>query len=304
MRMFAPGAAHTWEICSTCGVGVGGGLRRASRLSPRWLGEAALTAMLAVGALGCGRAAPSVADAGALAVPVAEIIGPVSACGAGFAHPNVCCRQGACLEHPRAPFTRCDVTELVFPDRRQCCPLGGVGACVDASNGDAGVDAAVSGPCSLPCGPEGTPSDDATFPVCENMLAQGFECFYCCSGGSCSSNVCRGPMALDGGVVACNTPACDPCPASWAASAPQVDLCCADATRCFSQSIEVEAPEGSGMSAGPGACDSVAFAGGHLFEAKCDFAASTCTCTIDGATTATLELAQHSCDLASCGVRL
>jgi hypothetical protein len=251
--------------------------------------------------VGCGGNAPvSVVDAGAITVLASEIIGPVPPCGAGFAHPNVCCRDGACVAHPGAPFAACPADALILPDRRRCCALGGAGACVDAPIDDAGVDVGEVGRCSLPCGPEGRPSDVAPLLVCGN-LGPALECTYCCSGFECALSVCHCPLLPDGGVCECNTPKCGACPSGWGAFAAQVDLCCADATRCFSQSTVVRAPEGGGTIFGPDGGESSWFAGGHLYDAKSDLTASTCTCSLDGTTTMQFDLAKGQCDIAGCG---
>jgi hypothetical protein len=236
-------------------------------------------------------------------VPVSEIIGSVSPCGAGFAHPNICCGGGACVAHPAAPFGPCASDSLIFPDRRQCCPLDGAGTCVDTGTDGAAADAGAAGRCSLPCGPEGRPSDDPTFPACGNVLVSGIPCSYCCSGGSCTSDVCRGcpPIMPDGGVCDCGFPECGACPSGWGVAAAQVDLCCASAIRCFSQSSEVRAPAGGGMSGGPNGCESVNFAGGHLYDVKCDVRASSCTCSFDSTTTMQFDSALGDCSLARCG---
>ena len=72
-----------------------------------------LVAGAAAAGWGCSSAA-STADGGGT-VLASEIIGPVPACADGFAHPNVCCRQGACVAHPDAPFATCAPGALLFP---------------------------------------------------------------------------------------------------------------------------------------------------------------------------------------------
>ena len=234
-------------------------------------------------------------------VAASELIGAVAPCAAGSAHPNVCCHEGVCMASPTDPFGVCAAGELLFPDRRRCCPLAG-GDCVDAPVGDGGTNTIPSASCSLPCGPEGH-APPATDSVCgpgpvPTKIASS--CEYCCSGLGCSTDICSCPI-VDGPSCQCG-PACDSCPSGWSAPAPQVDLCCASSTRCFSQSVYVQAPGGMGTFSGPDGCESTALGGGQIYDLKCDAKTSSCTCSFDG--TATKQFVFQSgatCDIQSCG---
>jgi hypothetical protein len=247
---------------------------------------------------GCSSSATT-GDGATVTVLASEIIGPVPACADGFAHPNVCCRQGACVAHPGVPFAACTAGALLFPDRRRCCPLQG-GACVDAAIADAGS----SSLCSLPCGPEGQTAPGAlSMPVC-GAPASDVGCEYCCSGDGCPSNICNGgPASPDGGVGSggCQITACGACAAGWDVAAAQVDLCCASPTRCFSQSTEVIAPEGGGTLTSPDSCHSSQFSGGHLYDLTCMSITSSCVCSADGRVTMHLPFT-NDCRIGSCGV--
>jgi hypothetical protein len=233
----------------------------------------------------------------AYAVTVSAVEGAVAPCQAGFAHPNVCCKAGSCLERSNAPFGLCDGDSLTFPDRARCCPLDGTGSCVAAAPAD--VDAGVLlQACALPCGPEGHSPNGSSFPACGNTSST-IPCEFCCSGSGCASNVCNCPAS---GPCACNTPVCGACPDGWQAVAPQVDLCCrgdgSGARQCFSQSVAVSFVEGFASLSGPAGCDTYQAMAGHVREISCDAAKPPkCTCSVDGVSS---PAAASSCDLASC----
>jgi len=70
-----------------------------------------------------------------VSVDSAIVSGAVTACGAGYAHPNVCCTAGpeaaaACGNYPSAPFHQCDTGSTTYPDPRSCCPLDANGNCI------------------------------------------------------------------------------------------------------------------------------------------------------------------------------
>jgi hypothetical protein len=270
---------------------------QAGRTRVRVLHGLVFVAGAAAAGWGCSSTA-STADGGGT-VLASEIIGPVPACADGFAHPNVCCRQGACVAHPDAPFATCAPGALLFPDRRRCCPLEG-GACIDALISDA----ASSSQCALPCGPEGQPASAAPVsPVCGNGPVPGVGCEYCCSGDGCPTDICNGPASPDGGVggVECRIPSCGACAAGWDVPAEQVDLCCASPTRCFSQSAEVLAPVGVGTLTSPDACHSSQFAAGHFYDLTCESSTSSCVCSSDGTITMRLPFT-NDCNVRTCGV--
>jgi len=236
-------------------------------------------------------------------VVVSDLIGPVAPCGAGFAHPNVCCRDGACLTGGGDPFAACSADALTFPDRHRCCPLDG-GSCVDAPTGAGGGDAAVVGGCSLPCGPEGKPSTDSGIPPCGNGATSNGTCAYCCMGPNCPTNLCTCAQVTPGGSACCRLPQCHACPSAWGAAGVQADLCCASPSRCFSQSTEVLAPEGGGSLGGPGGCESVEYGNGHLHAITCDANTASCLCSIDGTTIEQIENSivngNGNCDVQTC----
>jgi hypothetical protein len=243
-------------------------------------------AVVGMALAGCGGTQPVAASA---------IIGVVPPCVAGSAHPNVCCRDGVCTASLAEPFDMCPAGALLFPDRRRCCPLAG-GDCVDAPLGDGGTDPIPGSSCTLPCGPE-SHAPAAPDLVCGTGPLTA-SCDYCCSGLGCVTDICHCPVLS---TCQCG-PACDSCPAGWSAPAPQVDLCCASPTHCFSQSVNVQAPEGGGTFIGPDGCESTAMAGGQLYDLKCDAKTSSCTCSFDGTTTKQFAFASGgACDIRSCG---
>jgi len=263
----------------------------------RYLGRGVLivTALAGVGLAGCN--GKPTADTETQAVATADIIGPVPQCAAGSAHPNVCCRDGTCVTSTAAPFQACPTGDLLFPDRRRCCPLAG-GDCVDAAvGGAAGVTGSSSG-CSLPCGPEGHAPPTANCGIAPGPNPT-VSCDYCCSGLGCYNNVCPCPMS----VSPCNCGiTCAACPSGWSTPAAQVDLCCESPTRCFSQSAQVQAPEGSGTISGPDGCEAASSAGGQLYDVKCDAKTSSCTCALDGTMTKQYAFANGAgCSLQMCG---
>ena len=219
--------------------------------------------------------------AGGMTVAVSAIVGAVPTCGPDFAHPNVCCKAGGCVERPNGPFAPCDDGWLTFLDRR-CCPLDGLMSCIDVPAVDGGTGLG-PGVCALPCGPEGHSPSGTNFAACSNTTSQ-LPCVYCCSGSGCASNVCHCPVAGPGSPpCACNTPSCGACPDGWRAPAAQVDLCCRAGTggnaECFSQSVAVSFVEGFSSSSGPSDCDVFKATGGHVFEISCvGTKTPACTC--------------------------
>jgi len=236
-------------------------------------------------------------------VAISDVVGGVPTCGPGFAHPNVCCKTGGCVERPGDPFAPCEDGWLTFPARSRCCPLDGMTSCIALPSVDGGTSPAF-GACSLPCGPEGHSASDTNFATCGNEASQ-LPCVYCCSGNGCPSNVCRCPaQGPDSPPCMCNTPTCGACPDGWQASALQVDLCCRAGAggrlECFSQSVAVSFVEGFSSFSGPTGCDVYRAMDGHVSEISCDGTkAPACTCTVDGVTT---NPTANVCDLSSCGV--
>jgi hypothetical protein len=250
---------------------------------------------------GNGADADGRADAKPVVLTIADLVGPVVACGGGRAHPNVCCRGGACRAQPDAPFAACAAGTLTFPDRRRCCALGTPADCVDQAPSDAGSAGPAFGACSLPCGPEGRPADGDTFPACFNEPTT-VACEYCCAGLGCTANICHCPASPT--PCACDTPACAACPDGWSAVVPQVDLCCREgAHECFSQSTFVRAPaEGGGTFSGPDRCEKYESSNGHVYDAQCDKKVTpACTCSLDGTTTMTFDFGDGACEFATCG---
>lgn len=215
-------------------------------------------------------------------VSLGDISGTATPCGAGSAHPNVCCEAGpnqasACVAYPNAPFTQCADGSTTYPDPRTCCPLDGHGACAAPPPqtlplGDAGPGS--GGACVYPCpvgwyspdpnagpGPAGSSGSSGGngglvgVTCCEtNPDGSG----QCMGGGSAGSGcACACPSCdSDGSCPPCppcncpaqppQTPSCDPCPPGW--QTPQGDplLCCstaADGTiSCFSQGVPPPPP--------------------------------------------------------------
>ncbi len=235
-------------------------------------------------------------------IAVSAIVGAVPMCEPDFAHPNVCCRVGGCIEHPNEPFAPCDDSWLTFPNRGRCCPLDGMASCIDVPVVDGGTGTG-PGVCSLPCGPEGHSSSGTNFATCGNTTSQ-LPCVYCCSGSGCTANECNCPAAGPGSPpCACNTLSCGACPDGWQVPAAQVDLCCrtgdGGSAECFSQSVAVSFVEGFSSSSGPSGCDEYRAMGGHVSEITCSATKTpACMCTVDGVMTAP---AANGCDLSSCG---
>lgn len=270
------------------------------------------------GALGCGNRTESAdggsADGATQTVEVSTLKGSVSPCGAGFAHPNVCCasgpRQGTlCTENKAAPFLPCGRTSLTFPDPATCCPLDSDGACV-RSAADAGVGSGLAS-CYFPCGPGAysvieDPGSVGPASACTDVGETNLPCDYCCWGAglntSCSSNQC---FCSPSGPCRCG-PQCSACPPGWRAASGVPDLCCRTAAatgtlECFSQADEIQPLLTSGCSGGgqTHTCECFEYTGdGNYYELSCGPAdAPGCSCNVNGKkirTLATFECAVSS----------
>jgi len=190
------------------------------------------------------------------AVSVSDIQGAVVPCGAGYAHPTVCCSAGPgqsvmCVGTPADAFRACDEGAFAYPDNRLCCPLDGRTDCIEGSSSSADGS---TGTCSYPCAPGGYPPSKLAAPggtpLCttDTYSDPAQDCYYCCldlpaTGSSCTSNMCTCPGSNPG--CTCG-PTCGSCPSGWAAPREgQLDLCCQTTQggtqqECFSQSILVQ----------------------------------------------------------------
>jgi hypothetical protein len=188
---------------------------------------------------------------------------PVFACGAGLAHPNVCCsatpgEASACLAYPDAPFQPCNDGQQTFPDPRSCCPLDGTGACsppaADAGPGSGGGGSGGGYACTYPCPPNFAPSGGACCPVATQGATSNGACIAYAVAPACPPTpACDCPAeSADGGVATCEcdiaapcttppAPQCEPCPDGWQVPEGEPGLCCQENASgiiaCFSQAI-------------------------------------------------------------------
>jgi len=223
----------------------------------------AVATSFAVVLFGCGGHSPPDATANSQA-PVEEVVEistnqVVPWCGAGAAHPNVCCEPAAyespkCVERPGEPFRPCDPGWLTFPDTRTCCSLDGGTTCTQtAGEGGVASDGSSTGACFFPCGPGGylpnfpPPGSDAGTdsgfsdalvvpqqPNCTDPSADPYDCYACCSG--VPAEICDAIVGSGGLPPYCS----DPCPEGWQVpSGGQIDVCCrasdGGAPQCFSR---------------------------------------------------------------------
>lgn len=252
-------------------------------------------------AAGDGGAGSATEAAAGISVPIAALSGSVPECGAGYAHPNVCCESPAalatqCTESLVTPFTPCDPTvALTFPDPRTCCSLDGKVSCVAADAGGGGGGTTASG-CQLPCSVGLAPP--STEPNCA-LTHQLAGCTLCCTLDTCTLyGECSCP-AEPADAAPCDCPglaSCNPCVAGWQAPGGVPDLCCrttdAGATECFSQAdfIGPLVPNPPVGDYTPTGCDLFArTSAGDSQEADCDSTRiPACTCTLDGVVVETL----------------
>jgi hypothetical protein len=239
---------------------------------------------------------------GSSPIDVSTLRGVVPMCPSGHAHANVCCVSGprqptVCLERLASPFQSCDQGSMTFPDPRTCCPINGVGACIEA---DEPSDASAVGTCSFPCAPvayspEELPSDSpvplSALQSCSNPDS-GDTCLSCCYGGlgECVTYPCSCPAS---GPCLCGT-SCGSCPSGWQPPASgQDDLCCRTSqdgmAQCFSQADSIHSPAG-GSYGSPTTCEwAQTGSDGHYHDAWCDPSETpVCRCAIDGKTTQTI----------------
>jgi hypothetical protein len=226
----------------------------------------------------------------------------VPACAAGYEHPNVCClgapyKATVCSEDLAHPYGTCEKGQFAYPDPDSCCLLDANTPCRQPLGVDRDAGAGQQTGCHNPCLPGTYPPSDAA--------SQGGEML--CLGGTGLVGQPREPFCslCDGPVQWCSTP----CPVGWSAPAGgQVDLCCqtdsSGKTSCFSQSEWIDGyggGRGGASFSNSDGCISEQFTDdGNSYVMTCDFAGSnTCTCLLNGATTATL--AGAPCDISLCG---
>ena len=193
--------------------------------------------------------------------------GGVSACGDGYAHPNVCCYAGpqqptVCIEwtpfYP--PFLPCQCGALTLPDPRMCCPLDDGGRCEPAF-GPGGPGANAPGTCHNPCGPGSFPPGEISWPdpACTDVPSMTTDagvsvpagpCSYCCArhgatyGCTGNTGTCI-PNPQGGSTCADQTFGCGACPDGWQRAPGVPDLCCRGdrgsgaPSECFSQAVSL-----------------------------------------------------------------
>lgn len=195
------------------------------------------------------------------------------------------------------PISICDQGSTTFPDPSNCCPISGVGGCIEAVEAS---DASAVSACSSPCAPvayspENLPSDS---PVPLSALqscstpSSGETCLSCCYGGlgECVTYQCSCPAT---GPCPCGTP-CGGCPPGWQPPASgQNDLCCRTnqdgIAQCFSQADSINSPAGGSYGSRTTCEWAQAGSDGHYYDAWCDPSQTpACTCAIDGRTTETM----------------
>ena len=149
-------------------------------------------------------------SAASQAVSVSDVTGTVTPCPEAYAHPNVCCDQGAgrttsCVDHPGAPFAQCAEGLALYPDPRSCCPLDNSGNCIapPAVPPDGG-SVTGGGGCFLPCPvgwytpPNATGGDGTTVTaVCCSATPNG----EICTGMGPGIGTTGGPVTGSGGVT-------------------------------------------------------------------------------------------------------
>ena len=255
--------------------------------------------------VGCGgkELAPGGDPATTEAVDLALVSGFVGACGAAYAHPNVCCQGGpdlpsSCETYPGQPFRSCDADAgyATFPDPRTCCPLDANGGCHWVDGGTAtgeagGIDAAACAYACLPgqyasgggcCTSDGRTQtclglatcDCPAAPICNcpPIPSEGVE-----AGASEPSCVCPAAPACP---LPPPVPSCSPCPSGWQAPEREPGLCCrpqpGGVIECYSQAVPVPPPPVV-HAGGPGLCASnptVCLAGDPCVPIPCDCYAS------------------------------
>jgi hypothetical protein len=186
------------------------------------------------------------------AVSVADVSGPVVACGDGYAHPNVCCVAGpstttACSVCTDVPFHACGGGTVTYPDPRSCCPLDGNGNCVAPPPSSPPIQPSPPDGCGYACpvgqyepqGQAGTccGNDPSGASFCSGFTVGaptgcGCACPACPVGDACPPCDCNCPPPPP-------PPQCGSCPPGWQAPEGAPYLCCAEQSggviECFSQ---------------------------------------------------------------------
>ena len=188
--------------------------------------------------------------------------GNVPSCGAGDAHPNVCCEAGAgkagtCGVYLGAPFQPCDTGWTTYPDPRSCCALDDPQNCVAPPPTPPPPPPGV---CGYACEPGWYPIQNG---CCQSTSNGDGVCYGWASGGSDGGTPDGGVVVGDGGIeppafdAGCapsidGGPSCDPtpppplpqppcdfaCPSGWQHPTGTPDVCCRDVggqIECFSQ---------------------------------------------------------------------
>lgn len=202
--------------------------------------------------------------------------GNVPSCGAGDAHPNVCCEAGAgkagtCGVYLGAPFQPCDSGWTTYPDPRSCCALDDPQNCVAPPPTPPPPPPGV---CGYACEPGWYPIQNG---CCQSTSNGDGVCYGWASGGSDGGAPDGGVVVGDGGIeppsidAGCapsidGGPSCDPtppeplpqptcdfaCPSGWQHPTGTPDVCCRDVggqIECFSQAT---GPSQGGSSGGDG----------------------------------------------------
>ena len=204
-------------------------------------------------------------------VDPATVAGNVTACGAGEAHPNVCCHAGPntpsqCGTYNGEPFHPCDDGWKTYPDPRSCCDLGDPTKCAAPPPSPPPPP----GSCGYLCPPGWYPIGGGG--CCRTTDdGGGGECYAPANstdGGTGFAD--GGPTSIDGGACAppdsgsdagCSEPPMPPpgpwdagppqpppppppcdvqCPPGWQQASGSPDVCCRETApnqfECFSQS--------------------------------------------------------------------
>jgi hypothetical protein len=248
--------------------------------------------------------------AGTREVAFNEFSGDVAVCGAGAAHPNICC-QASLTEAPAcfvaaSPFAPCPASWLTYPDATRCCSLDGDNVCVPATVGDGGVDgggdAGDDGDIDAAIVDSGTDDagvDAGPIQACYEPCAPGNWLDTdgnCCWGRGtvvqCSMrDRCSGSADACKKILGAHSTACATCPTGWSPTVGQTALCCrtTPAAQCFSQAKTIAiAHLGSGRfcteAPGKGTCRcEITGDDWRVSVLACDLTANPpCTLAIDG----------------------
>jgi hypothetical protein len=259
----------------------------------------ALAPLLAL-AIACGGKVESLGKTDMQLMASTDVSGSVIPCPTGAAHRNACCQGGpntaaACGVYPQAPFHACDPDWMTYPDPATCCDLNDPSHCAAPPSVSPPTP---TGHCVYACPPGYYPAG----PISPRTGS-------CCSTPTSPPQNPRGCFgwapgsAYDTGQTFCDFV----CPEGWQPLTPgSPDVCCRSldgGVECFSQATgpagtptlpSSGAPKAcmgsGGGSSGVSQCACSSTVGAHSYALTCSGSntTQTCTCTMDGATTATV----------------